>query len=277
MSYDSRDQSVALARPVLAIDFEDDFGTHWRYNTSAEDITLLGETYTSDACKVSETEISGNDFRNRVTIELSRQNGFAWQFISAPLESKVTVTIYRVLDPDYQFMWTGVVEAVSFSSEGVPKIECTPKTASAARVGWRRRTSMACPLVLFGQEIGGCKVNAESFKITGVISAYSGTTYESDDFAAQADGWLQGGELVIGNARRLIKSHTVNSDGSAEVEINRKIDNPETNSAGQIEFTAYAGCDHIYTTCDTKFSNKVNYGGLEFLPVKNPFVGDGIV
>ncbi len=31
-------------------------------------------------------------------------------------------------------------------------------------------------------------------------------------------------------------------------------------------FTATAGCDHTYATCQTKFDNAINYGGMPFIP-----------
>ena len=37
--------------------------------------------------------------------------------------------------------------------------------------------------------------------------------------------------------------------------------------------TLYPGCDHLSTTCHTKFANSINYGGMENIPKKNPFGG----
>src|SRR3546814_7797331 len=32
----------------------------------------------------------------------------------------------------------------------------------------------------------------------------------------------------------------------------------------------YPGCDHSRATCISKFNNLLNYGGYDFIPVKNP-------
>jgi hypothetical protein len=276
MSYTSREQSVALARPKILIDFEDGNLNHWRYNSSTVAVSHIGDSYVADVCRVGELEISGEEFRNIMKIELSRQNAFAWQYISGPLESEVTVSIYRLLDSDYVLWWSGVVIDVNHDTHAIPTVKCAPLTSGTSRLGWRRRSHLMCDLELYGQGHGGCKVNKASFTMTGVIATVSGTTLSGSDLAAQPDGWLQGGEIVIGTAHRLIKSHTVYSAGMGEVIINRQILNPEVDSGGNINFTAYAGCDHLPTTCDTKFSNKINFGGQEYLPVKNPFAESGV-
>ena len=40
--------------------------------------------------------------------------------------------------------------------------------------------------------------------------------------------------------------------------------------------TLYPGCDHTLTTCDTAFSNSLNYGGFPAIPQKNPWAGDPV-
>jgi hypothetical protein len=37
--------------------------------------------------------------------------------------------------------------------------------------------------------------------------------------------------------------------------------------------TLLPGCDHSITTCDTVYTNKLNYGGFLAMPKKNPFLG----
>ncbi|MEM7517429.1 MAG: phage BR0599 family protein, partial [Planctomycetota bacterium] len=41
--------------------------------------------------------------------------------------------------------------------------------------------------------------------------------------------------------------------------------------------TLYPGCDRTNNVCSGKFSNSDNFGGLRFMPVKNPFSGSSIV
>lgn len=281
-TYEATDASVAESRPKLLFDFADDFGTHWRYNTGTDTVSFLGFDYTADRSSMSELELSGNPFRNEVEIRLSRGNVFAIQFISGPLESKVAITVYRQLEnddsggPPFALYWFGLVQTVAFDDDSRPKLQCVPRTSSVARVGRRRTAQIMCDVGLYSQEIGECLLDKELFKITGIITSIDGLSLTSPDFDSQPDDWLKGGELVIGNAHRLIKSH-INSSGSGTIEIYRAINNPETDSGDNIVFTAFAGCDHLASTCAAKFANRINYAGQEYLPVKNPFSGDAII
>jgi len=40
--------------------------------------------------------------------------------------------------------------------------------------------------------------------------------------------------------------------------------------------TAFAGCDHTISTCDSKFNNRENFGGFPYFPSINPFAGGPI-
>jgi len=274
--YQEVDRSIDEARPRVGIDFYDDFGTHWRYNSGTTTLTIESLSFTPDVCEVSELEITNNPFRNSYTIKLSRENEFASQFLSASYESKIMVNIYRSLGVFWTFFWSGMVETVKFDAHRIPTVRCVPRTSSVARCGQRRVCQVLCDLALYSQEIGECLVDKSNFMITGTIDNIDGLTFESSSFKDQSDGWLNGGELVIGNARRLIRTHT-SPGGVGTVVVSRPILNPETNSAGEMEFVAYAGCDHTFSTCNSKFSNTANYGGQTHLPTKNPFMGEPVI
>ena len=72
-----------------------------------------------------------------------------------------------------------------------------------------------------------------------------------------------GGEIIVGNARRTITSHYGDT-----ITINRPFGS--TVVAGS-SFYAYAGCNHTPNACRSAFDNILNYGGQEYLPVKNPY------
>jgi hypothetical protein len=275
-SYESVDASVAEARPVMGIDFYDDFGTHWRYNSGVVPLVIEDLTFEPDVCRVSELEVTNNLFRNTYTIELSRGNDFAAPYRAAPYESKIMVNVYRSLGEFWTFFWSGMVETVKFDDNKIPRVMCVPRTSSVARCGQRRICMVLCDLPLYSQGHGECKVNSASYKITGVIDSIDGVTFESTSFLDEAEGWLTGGELVIGNARRLIRAHT-DEGATGRVVVSRPIINPETDTSGDILFEAFAGCDHTYSTCISKFNNIKNYGGQRFLPTKNPFMGEPVI
>jgi uncharacterized phage protein (TIGR02218 family) len=259
MPYDDYEQTLTDSRPIECYDLADISGQHWRYTSSRVEQTLLNHVYSPEVIKSKELEITDNHFKNLMEITLSKNNLFAFQYFPGTPESKVTLTIYRMQSTDYIYYWSGVVQIVSFNTDGLATVKAAPLSSDIVRVGTRRRCQIMCDLCLYGL---GCNVNRESFKVDGTITTISGTTVTSSAFATKTSGWFTAGLLVVGNARRLIRSHTTNT-----ITISRAI----LNAAAGTSLTAYAGCDHLPTTCLTKFINKPNYGGCEFLPLTNPF------
>lgn len=259
MTYDDLEQSAISGEPVELYDFVIGI-KHWRYTSGAESISYLGNTYLPEIIGRKDISISDNPFKDDIEVMLNRNNEFAIQFIPYSIDDEVTLTIYRGHDGDYIIYRQGFVRTVTFDENGVPKLRISPKTSAIQRVGSRRTLMRLCDHVLYD---GGCKVNQEAYKVIGQISAITGTTIESAAFATKPNGWFTSGKLIINNdVKRFILSHTTNS-----IVIARPIYNANVGDS----FNAYAGCDHLPDTCDSKFSKKLNYGGEEFLPVKNPF------
>lgn len=111
----------------------------------------------------------------------------------------------------------------------------------------------------------GCAVSAAAFTVTGTIA--SGTTVSSItcNLTAQAAGYFDLGVIefttgALAGLRRSVKSHP---SSGVLVPVPRL---PAVPANGD-QFTAKPGCDKLSATCETKFSNLLNYRGFEFIPV----------
>lgn len=261
MSFDSQEASVAASQPIELYDFASTSGEHWRY-TSAADIQIhLGQEYEPDTITRKAIEITENQFRNLMEVTLGRNNDFALQYVAASPECKIGLTIYRYQATDYILYWSGLVQSVSFDTNGIATVKATLNTASIVCISKRRRCQILCDNALGDS---GCRVNLEGYKVTGILDTVNGKTLTSSTFATKADGWFKGGKIKIGDAWRLIKSHTTNTIVMTRPVIGIEIGN---------SFTAYAGCDHDAETCWEKFENCFNSGDHRFLPTKNPISG----
>lgn len=89
------------------------------------------------------------------------------------------------------------------------------------------------------------------------------------DNAMEVYSFGAGGIIQVGSARRMITSQVGNT-----VTISRKFGSEVTAGSGGSTYIAYPGCDHTPSVCHVKFSNIINYGGQEHLPLKNPYAGD---
>jgi hypothetical protein len=103
------------------------------------------------------------------------------------------------------------------------------------------------------------------------VSALTGNTITLDGAALAASPYYNGGFIEwdadgLGTLeRRGIESTT----GSNQYQLFGRADGLAVGQA----VTIYPGCDGAAETCDTKFNNLVNYGGVDFMPGKSPFDG----
>lgn len=265
MGYTDTEASVNSGKPVELYEFRYNVD-YWRYTSGPEEIEYLGYDYTPELIQRNDLEISDNHFKNELEIVVGRDNLFATQFIQSPLDGIVYLKIYRGHGADFVTYWNGVINAFVFNSDEI-KIIARPRTSSLVRTGVRRKYQKLCNHPLYGV---GCGVNQESYKVASTIANIStnGLTITSAAFATKADGWFLAGKIVVGDAERLITSHS-----GSTITINRKMVNVLPGNS----FTAYAGCDHTLAICKSKFNNLLNYGGQPWIPNKNPFFGDPIV
>lgn len=261
MSYDSDEQSVAGGEPIEFYDFVDNStGDHWRLHTGNVVITYGSYDYEPGIIARKSIERTGSYITDALDISLERGNDLARQYISGTPEGMIAVSAYRSHAANYRTIWQGFVETCEFDTNGVPILKCSPRTSFNSGAGKRRRCQRLCDHNVYQY---GCNLDQENFRVDGVVVNISGNTITSSAFASYANGWFEGGKIVFGNVIRFIKSHNTNT-----VVITRTA--PSVAQVGAL-FRAYPGCDKYATTCDTKFGNKLNFGGEEHLPTKNPF------
>jgi uncharacterized phage protein (TIGR02218 family) len=238
----------------------------WLYTTSSQSIVHQSETYVPDAIKVGETALTEDFFKNRLEIEVPRDNPIAAMFIPWTPEGGIDLTIFRTFVDESEFIvyWQGKVLTAVAVDDQISKLYCDPIISTMRKVGHVPRIDEVCDHQHYGFR---CGVNPESFKVEGTIGSVSGVTLTSAVFASQEDGWFVAGEIVVGLARRMILTHS----GSTVT-----ITAPIPGLANGDDFTAYAGCDQLPDTCKYRFNNKLNFIGHEWMPSKNPFSGDAV-
>lgn len=259
-TYEDIEQSVAEGEPIELYDIWDVEGTHYRWNTSSIIISYGSYDYEPNVIDRSELVLGGNNEVSAIDIKLKRGNIFASRFIAAPVEGEVQFVLYRQQAGFTVKFCQGFLSAVSFDKNGVPTSRFEPRSSDMVGVGQRRRNQRLCDYCLYKM---GCWVNEELYRVDGTLTNVSGLVLTSAIFATKTDGWFVGGEIVIGVARRLIKAHVTNT-----ITISRTM----SVALIGVTFRAYAGCDHTPGTCKTKFDNKLNFGGNEYLPTKNSFL-----
>lgn len=258
MTYQSSEISVAGGAPIELHNFK--LGTtNWNVTSYGEDYEYLGKTYESVPCGRTEIEQSEDPFRDKLEVTLPRGHAFSNLYISGTPEGEVTYTLYRGHGAFFVIFYTGIVDGCIFDTNGTPKIIITPKTSGNIGTGRRRRCQKLCDRVLYEY---GCGVQKTSYDKAITVGSVDGLVVTSNDFNTNGAGYYTGGMLIIDNHVRFIKAH-----GTTTVTLNRIISGLAAGDEGM----AYAGCDHTGLTCRTKFDNKLNFGGEEYLPWSNPY------
>lgn len=268
MTFSQRESSEYDGQPIEIYKFQRDTRI-WRYTSADEDKLVAGQTFSAIPINRGNIEQTLEMARSNLTIKISKDAPFCFQFRGSPPTSLITFTLQRYHEglADYITTWIGRVVNVRFT-EREAELRCEPVYTSLKRPVLRMRYQTTCPHVLYGD---ACRVNRVSFAVNATLGTNGGNVIYSTDFSAFADGYFTGGYIDWDNGfdvqRRFILSHTFD-----HIEINL----PFAGIMGGDLMVAYPGCDHLLTTCNSKFSNVDNYGGQPFYPGKNPFLGSPI-
>ncbi|HYE35512.1 phage BR0599 family protein [Methylocaldum sp.] len=263
MTYDAREASVCAGNPAELYEFRRG-ADYWRYTSADEDQAYNSQTYGKTPLTRSDVEELSELNRINLKITLSRDNPVAELFRLYPPGDVVTVTIRRKHRDDAEaiVIWLGrVLNCEWAGAEAV--LHSEPAYTSIRRNALRRHYQRQCPHVLYGS---ACGVNQAAFKISGAVSGVSGSTITVLAADALADGHFAGGFAAYASAgateNRLITNHA-----GAVLTLAAPILGLWLGDAVDL----YPGCDHTLSTCAAKFSNHLNYGGMPYIPEKNPF------
>jgi uncharacterized phage protein (TIGR02218 family) len=263
--FETYEESVESGSPIELYEFGV-AGGFLRYTSRAEDIEISSQTWLARALSRSEIEETADIAKSNLEITCPPDFEVSELFSVAPPDEVVTLTVYRTqaADPtDKQVIWAGRVLNAQWSP-GRSQLTCESIFTSLKRPGLRRLYGRNCPHVLYGTQ---CRVDPLAFRVAATIDTVDGVAVLSADFASYADNYFAGGKIEWVDAdgvtrRRGIKSHTGNTVG---------VTHPIADIENGASVYVYPGCDHTIATCNSKFSNAVNYGGFPTMGSKNPF------
>lgn len=264
MTYNARETSADTGRPIEVYTFARDY-QRWRYTSADRDVTIDSATFTAKPISRTSIESTNEDARLAITLTVPRDLEVADLYRITPPTLPITCLIqqYHLADTELVTIWAGRILNVEWSGPSAI-ISVEPVYTSMRRNGLRRFYQRQCPHVLYGSK---CTVNRESFRIDGVVDSVSGNVINVPQADVPASGYLSGGyiewEVEVGIVeRRFISNH---------VDAALTVSSIPGNLVGGTPVKIYPGCDHTIATCNSKFSNAVNYGGMPYIPLKNPF------
>lgn len=281
MSFNSLETSIDDAQPVFLYTFSRT-GKSWYYNSSEYDITITGITYLAAPVSVGETVSSGDTQGESFDVLLPTNTAFCAYLDSITTSAEIYVRIRKahiLIDADtgvitppasvvdtqaYQF---GLYTGVDRSAINFRKLNCSSLSQSLTREGLRLSWSRNCPHILYGL---GCRVDKAPYGVTvaaGVI--VDGELATATEAALQPDGYYSGGFVQWESSAGVVETRGIEK----HVGINLTIFGSTHGLGGGSAYTIYPGCNRTAEDCNTKFSNILNYGGIQHMPGKSPFDG----
>lgn len=265
MTYAAAEGGVYSGAPVELYRFTAGLAV-FAYTSGETDETYSAELYRSTQIERGALELSDEQARQQLDIELPRDNAVPLLFVSGPPTSLVGLTVFRFHrgDGDVKVIWKGRVGSCEWSGSRA-RLICESVYSSLSRSMLRSRYQRLCRHALYDEL---CTLNREAFADAATVSAVAGEVV-SIAATARPDGYFAGGYLQRANGqRRMIRAQT-----GGTLTLLSAAFGLQPGEAVQL----YAGCDHTQATCAAKFSNVANFGGFPNTPTKNPFGSGGIL
>lgn len=265
MSYVEKERSTYGGQPLELYKFTMD-NSLWKYTSADVDVPYGEDDYKAVYISRGKFTNGGDSKKATLEVEVSANNPVALLFRSGGFSASVFMTIYRHHwgDDEYPVFWKGRVVSCEWDGS-IARLHCETMTTMFQRAGLRRVYQVGCPHALYS---ANCGVILASYAINGTVVSVNGNMVNIAVAAGYATGYFTGGMIKFGIETRFIVAHSGQTitlvDGLGTLAIGSPV-------------TIWPGCSHDITTCISKFNNVLNYGGLPYLPLKNPFSGDAIV
>lgn len=267
MTYAATETSIQSGRPVELYEFLNG-ATYYRYTSADSDVSYGGNTFTAAAIARDAIEATSETARLALNLTCARSLPVLELFSVLPPDAVVSLTVRRLHAGDGEAitLWLGRVLNVTWKPAAA-EIHCESVYTSLKRVGLRRLYQKACPHALYGP---GCNVSRASVVATKTVASISGAMLTLNGMVGTyVDGYFAGGYVEWERTAGQFDRRAIRSQVGGVIAIGFPFPGITVSASVYI----YPGCDHTISTCDTKFSNRRNFGGMPYFPTKNPFNG----
>lgn len=268
MTYDTLERSAQDGKPVELYYFV--YGVRdYRYTNADVDIVYQSKTYEARPINRGDIEHTAEKSRNSMTMTVAKDLPILDIFRYAPPSEVINLIVYRMHRDDTEavVLWMGRVLNATWDGPAA-KLHCEPIFTSIKRPGLRRHYQRQCPHVLYS---GQCGAPSSTYKQTGTVTAITGAQISVSGLTG-ADGYFAGGYVEWEFETGMFERRAVRSHAGGVLLMTYPIRGLPQGATISI----YPGCDHTLATCASRFANNMNYGGMPYIPTKNPFGGSPI-
>jgi len=244
----------------------------WTFTSGDESVTYNGEIYIPQAIGRSEAETKNELSRANIDISMGLDNQTGQRWLHDNVETIVSLTIFeRDVFGDIAVVWKGRLAGVKPSMSEI-KLSFESIFTSLRRPGLRARFQRTCRHMLYGRN---CGVDKAAFAVPATPTAMTGKVVTVPEAAAHPDGYFVTGMLEGPDGTlRFIIGHV-----GDQITLIRPFDSLARAIVQGLPTDGflYPGCDRTRGTCSGRYDNLNNYGGFDWIPIRNPFDGSSIV
>lgn len=266
MTYISQETSRFEGQPFELFRFSREAQV-FLYTSADRDIIFNNETYTSIPIEREEFEQTQDLAKSTVRINLDGAQLLPRLYIATSPSQSIGLTIFsgHEGDPANEIIaiWKGRIISLSHANNRA-RIDAESIITSLRRNGLRRLYQRNCPYQLY--DGATCRVNRNDFRVLATLNAVDGVTVSSAQFGSLAADQLTGG-FLLWNAGNFTERRWITQHSGTDLTLRRPI--PDLSVGAEVE--TFAGCDRTLNTCNVKFNNIENYGGMPWIPPVNPF------
>lgn len=267
--------NTAYIAELITITLAD--GTVLNYTTGEENIVFGGVTFSANGPLPIIGQISW-----RLGVEVDTLKLQLWALMTNLVESiailqgvvqgkfdNALVLIQRVFMPTWGDVSAGSIILFQGNVSDVPVAD-----ASHAEFDVKSRKELlniplpyrtyqpGCRWALYGP---GCTLNASSFVVSGTLSAGSGQLLLNTNLT-NVDQYFNEGLITFTGGNNTGVTRGVRQYVHASGQVLLFIPLLNLITIGDT-FNIYPGCDKQQSTCNTKFSNLINFGGMPYIPI----------
>ena len=268
MTYAARETGAQTGEPVELYEFRHG-PNFYRYTSSDTDVVFESQTYQARTINRSAIEATQELARNPINLQVDPELPLLALFRFAPPSEVIQVVVRRFHrgDTEAATIWMGRI--LNVGRRGLAaEIRCESVYSSIKRPGLRRMYQKACPHVLYSAQ---CGVDREAYRVTQAVASVSGLNVVVADLSAFSATRFLGGYIEWAPAVGILERRSIRGQSGNTLAVNF----PPLGLAPGTSVDIYPGCAHNMTACDT-FGNRDNYGGMPYIPTKNPFDGTPI-
>lgn len=192
------------------------------------------------------------------TITVTKDHAIAKLFQGPPPESPVSLTVYRLHQPDmtnFDIVLLARIHQASFRGS-----ECT---LTARQENWLNKEVPSgmyqyyCNNIIFDQD---CALNEKAWEVNILIDKVEGLDVYAAEFAQYPDGYFDGGKIYYDGFVRMIAHHKKDK---------LRLKYPFMANPHNV-VRILPGCDYLFKTCAIRYNNQLNFTGCPYVAPTNP-------